>query len=228
MEFLKINNLSRVYKQSEEVETVALQPTDLTFRKGDFSVISGPSGSGKTTLLNLIGGLDAPTTGTVELEGTQLTGLSEKELAHQRLTKIGFIFQAYNLVPVLTAHENIEYIMALQGVPVEERKRRVMAIATELGIEHLLQKRPGEMSGGQQQRVAVARAVVAQPRLILADEPTANLDSKTGENLMQLMKGLNQNKDITIIFSSHDPLVISKALYHIELKDGRVVANQRK
>ncbi|MES0489310.1 MAG: ABC transporter ATP-binding protein [Leptospirales bacterium] len=227
MSFLIVQEISKTYKPSASVEVTALAKTDLTFKQGEFAVISGPSGSGKTTLLNMIGGLDAPTTGKVILNDVILTDLKEKELALQRLQHIGFIFQAYNLIPVLTAEENIEYILILQGVNPKERKERVKVIAEKLGIYELLNKRPNEMSGGQQQRVAVARAVVSHPALILADEPTANLDSQSGENLLKLMADLNREQKITIIFSSHDPMVIGKAKRHIVLKDGKIASDKK-
>ena len=227
MSFLVIEEISKTYKPSKALEVTALDKTNLSFEKGEFAVISGPSGSGKTTLLNMIGGLDSPTTGKIILNDITLTDLKEKKLALQRLQNIGFIFQAYNLIPVLTAEENIEYILILQGVNPKERKERVKSIAERLGIYELLHKRPNEMSGGQQQRVAVARAVVSHPGIILADEPTANLDSKSGENLMKLMSELNQEQKITFIFSSHDPMVISKAKRHIVLKDGKIVSDKK-
>ena len=189
-------------------------------------VLSGPSGSGKTTLLNLIGGLDSVSQGSVTLDETTLTDLNESQLSNERLNDIGFVFQAYNLIPVLTTKENIEYVMALQGVSKAKRHERVVEVATILGIENLLDKRPDEMSGGQQQRVAVARAVASKPKLILADEPTANLDSVTAENLMNMMAKLNEDEKITIIFSSHDPMVISKAKRSVILKDGKIFSNK--
>ncbi|MGE4296332.1 MAG: ABC transporter ATP-binding protein [Campylobacterales bacterium] len=221
MAFLHTTNLTRIY-QNGEVQTTALDSVTLTIEKGEFIVASGPSGSGKTTLLNLIGGLDRPTRGDVVLEGQKISHMKERQLSKERLTRIGFIFQAYNLIPVLTALENIEYILTLQGVEKSEREARAVKMAKHLGIDHLLHKRPTELSGGQQQRVAVARAVVSEPALILADEPTANLDSKSGEDLMELMRTLNEEKKITFLFSSHDPMVIAKAKRHLYLKDGRI------
>lgn len=227
MSFLEIKEISKVYTPSQEVKVVALDKTTLNFEQGEFAVISGPSGSGKTTLLNMIGGLDKPSTGSILLNEVNLTSLKEKQLALQRLHNIGFIFQAYNLIPVLTAKENIEYIMILQGIEPNERQQRIDDITKKLGIYELLHKRPNEMSGGQQQRVAVARAVVSNPFLILADEPTANLDSASGENLMSLMAKLNREQNITVIFSSHDPMVIQKAKRHIILKDGKVASDKK-
>jgi putative ABC transport system ATP-binding protein len=190
-------------------------------------VLSGPSGSGKTTLLNIIGCLDDATEGQVFLTGEQLTGRAEKKLSLIRRDQIGFVFQAYNLIPVLTARENIEYIMKLQGRDQQECDDRVMEVARKLEIETLLNKLPGQLSGGQQQRVAVARAVAATPKLILADEPTANLDSKTAASLMDMMERLNEDEGVTVIFSSHDPLVIGKARHSIVLKDGEIISDER-
>lgn len=228
MAFLEICNLEKIYSKGSANETKALDNINLNFDEGEFIVLSGPSGSGKTTLLNLIGGLDSVSNGSVTLDGTKLTDLNESQLSNERLHDIGFVFQAYNLIPVLTAKENIEYVMALQGISKQERNARVLEVATILGIADLLDKRPDEMSGGQQQRVAVARAVASKPKLILADEPTANLDSVTAENLMNMMAKLNQEENITIIFSSHDPMVISKAKRSIILKDGKIFSNELK
>jgi len=223
MSFLKINNVSRTYKQGKSVETRALKNVSLEIKEGEFIVISGPSGSGKTTLLNIIGGLDAPNEGTVELNDKVVSTLPEKKLAEVRLNNIGFIFQAYNLVPVLTAAENIEYIMMLQKIDAKTRKERVSEITSHLGIEDLLNKKPLEMSGGEQQRVAVARAIVSKPKLILADEPTANLDTENSDKLIDLMKRLNEEENVTFIFSTHDPVLMKKAKRNIVLKDGKIV-----
>ena len=228
MGFLDINNLQKIYSQGSANETKALNEINLNFDEGEFIVLSGPSGSGKTTLLNLIGGLDSVSEGSVTLDGTNLTDLDEGQLSNERLKDIGFVFQAYNLIPVLTAKENIEYVMALQGVSKAQRHERVVEVATILGIDDLLDKRPDEMSGGQQQRVAVARAVASKPKLILADEPTANLDSVTAENLMNMMAKLNEEENVTIIFSSHDPMVIGKAKRSVILKDGKIFSNDLK
>lgn len=223
--FLKIENLNKIYK-SESVETIGLKDINLNINKGEFVVISGPSGSGKTTLLNIIGGLDSASSGRVSLLDIEITDLNENSLSEIRLNKIGFIFQAYNLIPVLSAKENIEYIMTLQGVDKSEREKRILQVAKDLGIETLLNKKPSQMSGGEQQRVAVARAIVSKPNLILADEPTANLDSKNSDTLMEMMRELNEKEGITIIFSSHDPMVIDKAKRHILLRDGKIVKNK--
>lgn len=224
--FLQIKKITKIFNPGKENEVVGLRDIDLEIDRGEFVVISGPSGSGKTTLLNIIGGLDAASSGEVQLNSLTLTGLEEKELARQRRDHIGFVFQAYNLIPVLTARENIEYIMKLQSRSSSECSNRVLEVATKLGIENLLDKLPNQMSGGQQQRVAVARAVASKPKLILADEPTANLDSKTAEGLMDMMLQLNEDEGITIIFSSHDPLVISKAKRHIVIQDGKILKDE--
>ena len=226
-DFLEIKQINKTFQPSKEVEVVALRDVNLDIKQGDFVVFSGPSGSGKTTLLNIIGGLDDATSGEVILDGQLLTGLSEAELSEIRRDHIGFVFQAYNLIPVLTAMENIEYVMKLQGRSEQECNDRSLDVARKLGIDTLLDKLPNQLSGGQQQRVAVARAVAATPKLILADEPTANLDSKNAASLMDMMQRLNEEEGVTIIFSSHDPLVIGKAKHSVVLKDGEVIANER-
>lgn len=225
--FLEIKHINKTFNPGTEVEVVALRDVNLDIDRGGFVVLSGPSGSGKTTLLNIIGGLDTATSGEVILDGRLLTGLSEARFSRIRRDHIGFIFQAYNLIPVLTAGENIEYVMKLQGRSQQECDRRSMEVAQKLGIETLLTKLPNQLSGGQQQRVAVARAVAATPKLILADEPTANLDSKSAASLMDMMERLNKDEGVTIIFSSHDPMVIAKARHSILLKDGKVIGNER-
>ncbi|MEE8580095.1 MAG: ABC transporter ATP-binding protein [Myxococcota bacterium] len=210
------------------VETLALDGVDLDIEEGEFSALAGPSGSGKTTLLNLLGGLDVPTAGTVELDGQELGALSAAALASLRLHKLGFVFQAYNLIPVFTARENVEFVMQLQGVPAAERRRRAVEILAEVGLAGLEEKRPLEMSGGQQQRVAVGRAVASRPRLVLADEPTANLDSETARKLIEMMEALNREHHITFLFSTHDPLVMEAARRVVRLRDGRVTGDERK
>lgn len=226
-DFLVITQINKTFHPGTEVEVVALRNVNLDIERGGFVVLSGPSGSGKTTLLNIIGGLDDATSGEVVLDGRRLTGMSERALSETRRDHIGFVFQAYNLIPVLTARENIEYVMKLQGRSQQECDARILEVTQKLGIDTLLGKLPNQLSGGQQQRVAVARAVAATPKLILADEPTANLDSKTAESLMDMMQRLNEEEGVTIIFSSHDPLVIGKARHSIVLKDGKVIANER-
>jgi len=223
MNFLTVTGLTKVFNEGSENQSIALNGVDLSIDKEEFIVISGPSGSGKSTLLNIIGGLDSPSSGSIELERTQISTLNENDLALFRRENIGFVFQAYNLIPILTVKENIEYVMRLLGYSQNECDERVMEIAQALGIDAYLNKLPDHLSGGQQQRVAVARAVASKPKLILADEPTANLDTKNGENLMELMRLLNEEEKVTIIFSSHDPLVINKAKRSIVLRDGKVV-----
>lgn len=223
MSLIKLSNLEKEYIQGKDVRTQALRGIDLEFAQGDFAVVSGPSGSGKTTLLNLMGGLDKPTNGHVFFEGDEISALKEKQLSNIRLMNFGFVFQAYNLIPVLTAEENIEYIMMLQGYSKKARQERVYEMAKHLDIHDLLNKKPNEMSGGQQQRVAVARAVVSKPRVVFADEPTANLDSENSIKLLDLMKRLNEEEKITFIFSTHDTIVREKANRQINLRDGRVV-----
>jgi putative ABC transport system ATP-binding protein len=200
----------------------ALQGIDLVVQKGDFTAIAGPSGSGKTTLLNIIGGLDRFSSGTVEVDGFILNGLSAAELSRLRLERIGFIFQSHNLLPVLTALENAEYILMVQGMPKEARLEIVRSLFKDVGLEGLEDRFPGELSGGQQQRVAIARAVAAQPAIVLADEPTANVDGKTAAGILDLMKRLNEDKNITMLFSSHDPEVLKTAKKVFSLKDGKL------
>lgn len=209
------------YKDNNVV-VKAVRGIDLTVKTGEFTAIVGPSGSGKTTFLNVISGLDSPTDGKVWLDDRLLSEMSGKELSDFRRDHIGFIFQAYNLIPVLTVEENIEYIMLLQGVPKEERHRRVLEILKEIGMEGLEKRFPPKLSGGQQQRVAIARAMVSQPELILADEPTANLDQTTGADLLDMMKDLNRKTGMTFLFSTHDRMVMERADRVITLKDGRV------
>ena len=200
----------------------AVDEVDLSIEKGEFSALVGPSGSGKSTLLNLMSGLDVPTSGEILLSGKDLGKMSEQVLCDYRRDHIGFIFQSFNLIPVLNARENIEYIMLLQKVPADERKSRVEAILTEVGLGGLGEKRPNQLSGGQQQRVAVARAIVSKPDIVLADEPTANLDSKTGDKLIEMMLELNEKHSITFVFSTHDQAIMARAKRLIKLKDGRL------
>jgi putative ABC transport system ATP-binding protein len=223
---VKCRNLSRVY-DTDAVPVYALRGVDIDIAPGEFVSLAGPSGSGKSTLLNLIGALDRPTEGEVMVDGVALAGLNEAQLADLRLKKIGFVFQAYNLIPVLSARENVEFIMQLQGVPASERRSRALEILTSLGMAELSDRRPGEMSGGQQQRVAVARAIVTRPALLLADEPSANLDSETTKGLLELLKRINLERHVTIVTATHDPMVMSYARRRVQLKDGRIVADER-
>ena len=221
MPIIKTENLGRVY-QTGKVEVVALRMVNMSVEPGEFLAIVGPSGSGKTTLLNMIGALDSPTHGKIFFDEEDLTKASSFRLAEIRLMKIGFIFQAYNLIPVLTAFENVEYVMLLQGIPERQRKKKALEALIEVGLKTCIDRRPGDLSGGQQQRVAVARAIVSGPKIVLADEPTANLDSKTGAGLMDLLLELNQWKGITFVFSTHDPMVMERAKRTIHLRDGRI------
>ena len=206
----------------------ALRGLDLMVHEGDFLSIVGPSGSGKTTLLNLIGALDVATSGTVKVFGEDLSALSRRKRADLRLKSLGFVFQAYNLVPVLTARENVEFVLELQGVGAGERRETAQSILEDLSLGELADRRPHELSGGQQQRVAVARAVASRPRLVLADEPTANLDSKNAEALLQMMRHLRDEHSMTFVFSTHDSLVVSYASRVVTLRDGTVVSDELK
>jgi putative ABC transport system ATP-binding protein len=227
MKVLELKNLVKVYNDSE-IKVKAVDGIDLAFDKGEFAAIVGPSGSGKTTLLNLIGGLDSITDGEIMIDGTDIAGLTSSKLIDFRLRNIGFVFQAYNLIPVLTARENIEFIMELQGRSREERRARAMELLTAVGLEERADSRPSKMSGGQQQRVAVARALASKPKFVLADEPTANLDSKSTETLLDIMEKLNREENITFIFSTHDQRVVNKARRVITIEDGHVVSDIRK
>jgi putative ABC transport system ATP-binding protein len=220
-------HLGKTYRQNA-VAVQALTDINLEAPRGDFLCLSGPSGSGKSTLLNLIGGLDRPTDGEVTVDGVALASLDKGALAQLRLRRIGFVFQAFNLIPVLSARENVEFVMQLQGVEAGERRRRADAILAEVGLEGLADRRPAELSGGQQQRVAVARAIVSEPTLVLADEPTANLDSKSAENLMQLLAHMNTAHGVTFIFSTHDKLVMDFSRRLVKLHDGRIVEDIRR
>ena len=211
--------------QSGDIKVQALQNIDLTINPGEFTAIVGPSGSGKTTLLNIIGGLDSPTKGSVKINDTDITQLPENKLIDFRLHHIGFIFQSYNLIPVLTAKENVEFLMLLQNREEEFRNERTLKLLKAVGLEDQIHKRPNEMSGGQQQRVAVARALASKPNFILADEPTANLDSKSSENLLSIMQKLNKNEKTTFIFSTHDQRVIDKANRIVTIEDGKIISD---
>lgn len=218
------HNLSKIYDE-KTIPVYALNGVHLHITRGEFTAIKGPSGSGKTTLLNMIGGLDTPSAGYVEINGTNITELEGNELIDFRLNNIGFVFQSYNLIPVLTAKENIEFILLLQKRPREERDRRVLELLKEIGLEDKTNKRPRELSGGQQQRIAVARALAPKPQFILADEPTANLDSVSAENLLDMMAKLNKEENMTFVFSTHDQRVIDRARRVITLEDGKIVAD---
>jgi putative ABC transport system ATP-binding protein len=211
--------------RSGPIEVPALRGISLRVAPGEFLAIAGPSGSGKTTLLNIIGGLDRADSGEVLVEGKNLQLLSTGELARLRLQRLGFIFQAYNLLPVLTALENAEFTLLLQGIPVEQRKARVRKLFAEIGLANLEHRRPGELSGGEQQRVAVARAMVTEPTLILADEPTANLDSATATALLEVMDQLNRAHNTTFVYSTHDPLVMERARRLIRMRDGHIASD---
>ena len=218
---IQLEQVTKVYRKGA-LETPALRGLSLTIRSGEFTALWGPSGSGKTTALNLIGALDTPTTGVVRVEGRDLGALSRRELSHLRRDRIGFVFQAYNLIPVLTALENAESVLTLQGVAAAERRTRVMGILREVGLEGMEQRRPNEMSCGQQQRVAIARAIASNPAVVLADEPTANVDSETAEKILAIMARLNRERGVTFVFSTHDPRVMKYARRLVGLVDGRV------
>lgn len=219
---VRAQHLSKVYGQSG-IAVNALQGIDLEIARGEFIALVGPSGSGKSTLLNLIGGLDTPTSGRIWIGDQEIGSLSKVQLSDVRLRKIGFVFQDYNLIPVLSALENVEYVMLLQGVPEAQRRSRSLAMLAELGLGGLEHRRPGELSGGQQQRVAVARAMVSEPMIVLPDEPTANLDSAAGAALLDLMRELNEKNGTTFVFSTHDPMVMQRAKRIVRLCDGKIV-----
>ena len=221
MNIIECMNLTKHYNLNG-LTVEAIRGLDFSVGGQEFVALAGPSGSGKTTLLNIIGGLDNPSSGTIHVAGEDLTAMNAAELSRLRLHKIGFVFQAYNLIPVLTALENVEYVLLMQGVEKSERLRRSRTILEEVGLEKEMHRFPREMSGGQQQRVAVARAIVSEPAIILADEPTANLDQKTGKSLLDLMHQLNRKKNITFLFSTHDPMVMERADRLIQLADGRI------
>jgi putative ABC transport system ATP-binding protein len=218
---VKLAEITKIYQQGK-VEVRAVDGLSLNIGKGDFAALCGPSGSGKTTVLNLIGGLDVPNSGKVFLEDQDLATLSRSRVSNIRRDRLGFVFQAYNLIPVLTAYENAEFVLKLQGVPDRECRDRVMEILKEVGLEGLENRRPDEMSGGQQQRVAIARAIVTRPAIVLADEPTANVDSSTADALLDLMQQLNQGYGGTFLFSTHDRRVMDRARRLIRLRDGKI------
>ncbi len=218
---VRCRDVSRTY-QKDAIPVHALRSVDLDVHAGEFVSLAGPSGSGKSTLLNIIGGLDEFDGGSVQVDGVELDGLSPAALSALRLEKIGFVFQAYNLLPVLTAQENVEFILQLQGIDKEQRRERAAQALDNLGLGELGERRPGELSGGQQQRVAIARAIVTSPVLLVADEPTANLDSATTEELLVLMARLNSEQGMTIVTATHDPMVMSHAERQVHLSDGRI------
>jgi putative ABC transport system ATP-binding protein len=222
MKVIQTKNLYKIYHEGKANEVRAVNGVTLAIEKGEFTAIVGPSGSGKTTLLNIIGGLDSPTSGEVLIEDVEIGKLSENELINFRLNNIGFVFQAYNLIPVLNAKENVGFIMLLQNKSEKEKDERVKSLLQAVGLEKEMEKRPNQMSGGQQQRVAVARALASKPKFVLADEPTANLDSKSTADLLDIMENLNKEEGITFIFSTHDQRVIDRAHRVITLEDGRI------
>ena len=227
MTIVECRNVNKTYRQGQ-VEVHALKDVSLSINKGDFVAVAGPSGSGKTTLLNLIGGLDSTDSGSIVLDGNTFDEMSQSQLATLRLHKVGFVFQSYNLIPVLSAAENVEFVMLLQGIPAKERRTRAKAILDDVGLSEKYSRRPSELSGGQQQRVAVARAIVSNPSIVLADEPTANLDSKTGEDLLAMMQRMNQEKKVTFIFSTHDKMVMDYARRLVLIRDGGIVDDRTK
>jgi putative ABC transport system ATP-binding protein len=227
MKILEIKNVSKIYNESE-VQVNAVNEVTLDFQEAEFAAIVGPSGSGKTTLLNLIGGLDKPTSGEIIIDGTDLSKLKSSELIDFRMRNIGFVFQAYNLIPVLTAKENVEFIMNLQKWSKKERDERTFELLKAVGLFERANSRPTKMSGGQQQRIAVARALASRPKFVLADEPTANLDSKSASTLLEIMEKLNHEEKITFIFSTHDARVVKMAHRVITLEDGKVVSDDKR
>jgi putative ABC transport system ATP-binding protein len=227
MEVIKTKDLHKTY-DPDKIPVHAINGIDLSVKEGEFTAIVGPSGCGKTTLLNMLGGLDSPTQGEIIIDGQNLAELSDNKLINFRLNKIGFVFQSYNLIPVLTARENVEFIMLLQKWEKEKRISRTLQLLKEVGLEEKINKKPSELSGGQQQRVAVARALASKPKFILADEPTANLDSKSTAQLLDLMAKLNKEEDATFIFSTHDQRVIDRARRVITLEDGKIVEDELK
>lgn len=225
MEVIKTTNIHKVYNPNK-IPVHALNGVDLSIQQGEFTAIVGPSGSGKTTLLNILGGLDTPSEGSVIIEGTDISQLSGNQLIDFRKEKIGFVFQAYNLIPVLTAMENVSFVMLLQKINKAQRQERATELLRAVGLEDKVDKRPAELSGGQQQRVAVARALASKPAFILADEPTANLDSKSTSTLLDIMSRLNQEEQITFIFSTHDQRVIERARRVVTLVDGKIASDE--
>ena len=224
---ISLREVTKVYRQGS-VDVHALRGLTMEVEAGEFTAICGPSGSGKTTMLNLIGALDAMTTGSIVLEGRELASLNKKELSELRRDRIGFVFQAYNLMPVLTAYENAEMVLWVQGMGAPSRRERVMGLLEQVGLKGMEHRRPSELSGGQQQRVAIARAIASNPVVVLADEPTANVDSETAETLLDLMEELNREQGVTFVFSTHDPQVMERARRVVRLVDGRVASDERR
>jgi putative ABC transport system ATP-binding protein len=227
MPIVSVRGLTRTYTRGEH-QIHALDGVDIDIEVGEFTALMGPSGSGKTTLLNLIGGLDAPTSGSVIVDGVDLATLSAAQRSDLRRNRLGFVFQAYNLIPVLTAAENAEFVLALRGTPAAERRARALKVLEQVGLSSMADRRPGQLSGGQQQRVAIARALAGDPAVILADEPTANLDSATGHDLISSMRDLNEREGVTFIFATHDPKVLDAARRVVRLVDGRIDDDKRK
>jgi len=225
MPLIKLDNVSKIYPLGNQ-QVVAVEDLSLQIEAGEFTVLAGPSGSGKTTLLNMIGCLDRPSGGRVLLDGIDVGQVNAQTLSELRLRRIGFIFQSYNLIPVLTAAENAEFTLMLMGVGKSERRTRIVQLFSELGLAGLEDRKPSDLSGGQQQRVAIARAMAAEPAVVLADEPTASLDSQASEELLALMRRLNREQGMTFVFSSHDPLVISHARRVVKLRDGHLESDQ--
>ena len=224
---VECRGITKHYRQGA-IDVPALRGIDLEIAKGDFASLAGPSGSGKTTFLNILGGLDRPTDGSVHIDGEEITKLDNNALADLRLRKIGFVFQSYNLIPVLSAVENVEFVLQLMEVPHAERRARAMEMLHEVALDGLEKRRPARLSGGQQQRVAVARALASKPAIVLADEPTANLDSKTAEDLIDLMSHLNGEHGVTFLMATHDARVIARTRRHIVITDGRIASDERR
>ncbi|MCK5824848.1 MAG: ABC transporter ATP-binding protein [Ichthyobacteriaceae bacterium] len=227
MSVIKIKNITKTYTETE-VPVHAVNGVDLEIEKGEFTAIVGPSGSGKTTLLNMIGGLEKPTSGNITINDTEIENLSSSDLIDFRLRNIGFVFQAYNLIPVLTAKENVEFIMSLQNIDKAEINKRTISLLESVGLGNRVNSKPTQLSGGQQQRVAVARALASKPQFVLADEPTANLDSVSTSQLLEIMEELNKKENMTFIFSTHDQRVVDKAHRIITIEDGKIISDVRK
>ncbi|MBN2662860.1 MAG: ABC transporter ATP-binding protein [Bacteroidales bacterium] len=227
MSIIEVKNVNKIYSTSE-VKVHAVRGVELNINQGEFTAIVGPSGSGKTTLLNMIGGLDDVTDGNIFVDGTDITQLKDSQMIDFRMKYIGFVFQAYNLIPVLTALENVEFIMSLQGVNKKERRQRSIKLLEAVGLGDRINSRPSRLSGGQQQRVAVARALASKPKFVLADEPTANLDSVSTNTLLEIMKNLNEKEGTTFVFSTHDSRVIEKAKRVVTLEDGKIISDVTK